>query len=253
MSAPVLWHLGPSHYSEKVRWALAWKRVEHRRRTAPAAAHMLVAARLTRGRHRTFPVLELEGEAIGDSTAIIGALEARFPDPGLYPGDPRERRRALDLEERFDEALGPAVRVLGWHHMRGDRERVGQIVARELPQPLRSVPGVRPAATEFVRQFVALRYGARGADGAARAEERIASELDFLDSQLEDRAHLVGDSFSVADLSAAALLYPLVLPLEGPKLPAPPASAEPFLNTLRTRPFWGWVQRIYARYRKPRE
>ena len=32
---PILWHLGVSHYSEKVRWALAYKGVEHERRTAP--------------------------------------------------------------------------------------------------------------------------------------------------------------------------------------------------------------------------
>ena len=37
MSKPVLWHIGISHYSEKARWALDYKRVEHERGRRPGA------------------------------------------------------------------------------------------------------------------------------------------------------------------------------------------------------------------------
>src|SRR3954452_24265812 len=93
-----LWHIGISHYSEKVRWALEYKGVEYERRAPMPSAHMVVALWLTRGREKTFPVLRIGDETIGDSSAIIGALEKRFPEPELYPEDPAERRRALDLE-----------------------------------------------------------------------------------------------------------------------------------------------------------
>ncbi len=36
-------------------------------------------------------------------------------DPPLYPTDPVERRRALALEDWFDENLGPAVRRYVFH------------------------------------------------------------------------------------------------------------------------------------------
>ena len=127
MSKPTLWHLGVSHYSEKVRWALDWKGVEHERREPPPPVHMGLALWWSRGETKTFPVLELEGERILDSTAIIGALEARWPEPPLYPEDPSERRRALDLEDFFDEGLGPAVRLFGWHHLRRDSELLGRV------------------------------------------------------------------------------------------------------------------------------
>src|SRR5207247_9967776 len=107
MAKPTLWQIEISHFSEKVRWALDYKGIEHERRAPTPGAHMAVALWLTRGRHKTFPVLQLDGEAIGDSTAIIGALERRFPDPALYPEDPRERPRALALEDFFAVALGP--------------------------------------------------------------------------------------------------------------------------------------------------
>ena len=52
---PVLWHLGVSHYSEKVRWAVAYKGIEHERKTIPPGAHMLTALWLTREELRASP------------------------------------------------------------------------------------------------------------------------------------------------------------------------------------------------------
>src|SRR5215218_11350574 len=106
---PVLWHLKVSNYNEKARWALDYKRVPHVRRALTAGEHRRVARKLTGG--STFPVLVLDGKAIGDSTRIIEELERRYPDPPLYPSDPVARRRALALEEFFDEGLGPYVRL----------------------------------------------------------------------------------------------------------------------------------------------
>src|SRR6478609_8498141 len=116
-SKPLLWHIWISHYSEKARWALDFKRVPHRRRAMPGGFHMIAALALTHGEVYTFPILELDGEVISDSTEIIGALERRHPEPSLYPKDPVERRRALDLEDYFDEELGAPLRLLGFHEM----------------------------------------------------------------------------------------------------------------------------------------
>src|SRR5919109_3378038 len=119
-NTPILWHLSISHYSEKARWALDYKSVEHERRASMPGPHMARAFRLTRGRQVTLPVLELDGKRIGDSTAIIEALERRFPEPPLYPDDPEERRRALEIEEFFDEEFGPYLRFLVVQHMLPD-------------------------------------------------------------------------------------------------------------------------------------
>src|ERR671936_1025779 len=125
----VLWHLPISHFSEKARWALAYKGVEHERKAPPPGIHIAVALRLTRGRQYTLPVLELDGKRIGDSTAIIEELERRFPEPPLYPADPEERRRALELEDWFDEELGPYLRRFLFHRGRADRKKFNEVVA----------------------------------------------------------------------------------------------------------------------------
>src|SRR6266480_584462 len=75
---PVLWHLKVSHYNEKARWALDYKGIPHIRRAAMPGLHRRTARRLSGG--RTFPILVLDGTAVGDSTQIIAALEDRYPE-----------------------------------------------------------------------------------------------------------------------------------------------------------------------------
>src|SRR3954465_12429814 len=101
MPQPLLWHLPISHFSEKVRWALDWKRVPHRRRVMPPGLHPFAGLVMTRGRGFTMPVLVADDRHIGDSTAIIEWLEERSRSRSLYPSDPAERARALDLEDWF--------------------------------------------------------------------------------------------------------------------------------------------------------
>ncbi len=132
---PILWHLVVSHYSEKVRWALDHKWIPYNGCAQPPGVHIAVAAWLTRGRQFTLPVLQLEGRRIGDSTAIIAALEKRFGEPPLYPADPDERAHALELEEWFDEELGPAARRFAFHEAPLTASASRSSRRRSLPHP----------------------------------------------------------------------------------------------------------------------
>ena len=248
--SPVLWHIWISHYSEKARWALDYKRVPHRRRALPGGFHMAAAAALTRGRSATFPVLVLDGEAIGDSTAIIGALERDRPEPSLYPEDPAERRRALDLEEYFDEELGPAIRLLAWHELTGDPQRLAQLTKRFLPADLRETQPALDLSAAFASVFTGLRYDARSEEAAERSRRRVVAALDRLETELDGDEYLVGGRFSVADLTAAALFYPLALPPEGPDIGDPPEGFERFRHPLAERPGFRWVVETYRRHRR---
>src|SRR5206468_8192844 len=98
MTPPVLWQFRFSHYNEKARWALDWKGIAH----VPRVLWMTG--------QRSLPVLVLDRETIHDSTRIIERLERLRPEPALYPADAGARRRALALEDFFDEELGPHVR-----------------------------------------------------------------------------------------------------------------------------------------------
>jgi len=250
MSRPQLWHLPVSHYSEKVRWALAYKDVEHGRHAPPPGSHIPIALVLTRGRTATLPVLGLDGRHVGDSTAIIAALEERYPDPPLYPVDPHERRRALELEDWFDEQVGPAMRQFAFHTFRSDPERFRAVAVKSSPPPLRRFSGALGA---YGRAFTNLRFKAGDAAAAARSREQIVAGLDRIETELGGADYLVGDRFSVADLTAAALLYPLVLP-PGSPLPRAtmPAELTRFVAGLGDRRALEWIEQTYARHRAHR-
>lgn len=89
----VLWHIELSHYSEKARWALDYKSIAYELRVPMPGLHGARSLMLTRGKQRRLPVIELEGRRIGDSTAIIAALEDYRPEPALYPDDPAQKAR----------------------------------------------------------------------------------------------------------------------------------------------------------------
>lgn len=249
-SLPTLWQIDVSHFSEKARWGLAWKGVEHRRRSPVPGAHMAVALWLTRGAQYTFPVLSIDGRQIGDSTAIIAALEERFPDPPLYPADVTSRRRALELEDFFDEELGPYIRQLAWFEFGNDPERFAALMERTAPRPLAKFG--RPTAA-YARAYTALRFRAGDRQKAEQSRAKVLAALDRLEAELGDGEYLVGESFSVADLTAASLFYPLVLPEEGP-MPADQPSArgfESFRAPLKERRGSKWVAEMFRRHRKP--
>lgn len=243
---PVLWQLQISHYNEKVRWALDLKRVPHVRRSLLPGVHMLVARYLT-GDTDTTPVLTLEGSSIGDSTRIIAALEERWPQPPLYPEDQEERRRALELEEFFDEELGPHIRRALYHELLTHPEMVIPLFTH----------GQRGPARILVRAgFPMLRVGMRrkmqiNSAAAERSRRKMVEAMDRLEEEIGPSGYLVGDSFTVADLTAAALFYPIVRPPEFPypSLSEPPDSARELLEPLAGRPGGEWVAETYRRHR----
>jgi glutathione S-transferase len=242
---PTLWHIELSHYNEKARWALDYKGIEHVRRAPLPGAHNIYAGVLTRGKQRRLPVLRIDGRTVGDSTAIIAALEARQPDPPLYPADPAERARALELEDYFDEQLAPAVRAFAWHHIVRQPGGIGAAIAPTRARRRRFFTATAPIG----RLIISADYHAT-ATHADESRVAILAAADRLERELQPSGYLVGDAFSVADLAGAALFTPLLAPPERPYVPgvAPPAVAE-LREELGQREAGRWVFEMYARHR----
>jgi glutathione S-transferase len=244
---PTLWHLKVSHYNEKARWALDHKQVPHVRRAVVPGRHNALAKKLTGGRGNTLPVLFLDGEPIGDSSAIIEALEKRNPDPPLYPADPEERRRALELEDLFDEELGPYTRRLSVHHMLPERELIlGAFFQDVQGVQRRAMAAAYPAVRRTMSSTLEIND-----ETLPPAFEKVRAAGERFKGELQPSGYLVSDRFTVADLTLAALLSPIVAPEQFP-YPQPQRGhprLAPLIEVLDEYGLADWTRGIYARHR----
>jgi glutathione S-transferase len=245
MDTPLLWHIPFSHFNEKVRWALDYKRIAHRRKVL--GADYLIRAWRATGRG-TLPILFLDGRAIGDSTHIIAALEDRQPEPALYPGDAAARRHALALEDDLDEQLGPALRAAVVTPLfRHDPDLALQVLTTGMPE------GAYRSLRPIVRIFPAFyRFRHKISDAKIEADRAtVDAALDRIERERQGRAYLVGDAFTVADLTAAALLSPLLQPpeIQYPLRVELPPYLQDYRATLLRHPAMQWAADIYRLHR----
>jgi len=245
METPELFHFPVSHYNEKVRWALDFKGWPHRR-TALVAGFHIPRTRWLSGQNR-LPVLVLEGRAMHDSTAIIAELELLRPEPALYPSSSPDRARALALEDHFDEQAAPDLRRLFWSTYIDDTANCARL----------ATDGFRPSTQWLWRTlFPAIRPAFRRNMGVGRAQvatarKRLAQHIDRIESEIGPGGYLVGDRFTIADLTAAAVMTAILRPPEFPyPLPEPwPAALVELRTSIVDRPGCQWVLDIYRRHR----
>jgi glutathione S-transferase len=241
---PTLWHFRLSHYNEKARWALDFKRVPHRRHGVIPGPHVPVIWWLTG--QTEVPVLRLDGATISDSTRIIAALEAHRPEPSLYPADPAARTRALALEDFFDEELGPHIRRTFFFHVLQDPARATALLTVDESSLTKTL---YRAAFPLVRTV--MRSGMQiDETRAAESRAKVLAAFDRLEAELQPSGYLVGDAFTVADLTAAALLAPLLHTDEFPyRLPPLLPPLAEWRASVADRPGFRWALDMYRRHR----
>ncbi|HEY6259235.1 MAG TPA: glutathione S-transferase family protein [Xanthobacteraceae bacterium] len=241
MNTPLLWHIPLSHSNEKARWALDYKRIAHHRQVL--GADYLIRAWRATGRG-TLPILFLVGRAIGDSTHIIAALEERYPEPPLYPRDVAARQRALALEDYFDEQLGPAVRAtIITPLFRHDPDIAVRVLTTGMPDKAhQTLPPLRRIFPAYYRFRHKIRDAKLEADRAT-----VNAALDRIEQERQGRPYLVGDAFTVADLTAAAMLGVLLQPpdIQYPLRIELPPYLQDYRATLLRHPAAQWAANIY--------
>ena len=245
MNASLLWHIPLSHYSEKVRWALDYKGIAHRRRVLGPDYLIRVWRATGQGK---LPVLWLAGRAIADSTRIIAALEEHYPEPPLYPRDAAMRQRSLTLEDDLDDTLGPALRAaIVTPLFQHDPDIALRVLTTGMGgkayPTLRPLLGIFPAFYRFRHRI--------SASNLERDRAIVATALDRIEHQRQGHAYLVGEAFTVADLTAASMLGALLQP---PEIQYPlevklPLYLKDYRAKLLRHPAMQWAAGIYRLHR----
>lgn len=91
------------------------------------------------------------------------------------------------------------------------------------------------------------------AETAAQSRTAVTAAMDHLEREISSSGYLVGASFTIADLTAAALLYSVARPPEFPYAMIAdhdlPASWREFVDSLAQRPGGQWIAQIYRSHR----
>jgi glutathione S-transferase len=184
-------------YTEKVRRALLYKRLsfdfcepttpEDYQRWNPKSGML--------------PVLHVGDEVIEDSTQILFALDARYPDPPLLAPDPMVASQQRQLEDWADECFL-------WHWMRYRR----MIGGGELTLPLKGDKLDQPREKErqvgaFRRLLAWLRAGGTWERPITGLQRELGLRMDDLVNFLGARPFFYSDRLSVADLGVYAMLF----------------------------------------------
>jgi glutathione S-transferase len=245
----VLYQFPFSHYCEKTRWQLDAKGLSWVPRDMPPGSHRLVAARYQTA--NTVPLLVDGSVAVGDSAAIGRYLEAAYPERPLVSAAPDERAKSYAIEAEFDEGLGRDVRLWIYGTLALERGATS-IWARYYSGWSRAlVVLTRPILEPVVRRKYRMRP-----DSVATASQRLDEQIDALERMIEASAsgYLVGKQLSVADIAAASLLAPLVVPAGSPweRLDDMPAEIEERRERICERPAGRWVLERYRHDRQAR-
>ncbi|MEM9543495.1 MAG: glutathione S-transferase N-terminal domain-containing protein [Cyanobacteria bacterium P01_E01_bin.42] len=190
----LLLQFSTSHYCRKARLALGYKKIAYRVENLTPGLHVLKLRPLTG--LTTVPVLLPEEaetpKAIADSTAIFQYLDAIRPEPPLYPTDSALKTRAELLEDWLDESIGTATRFVYYDYRAGEGQAIDpSLFSRLLINVVRRQYGISAQAVKLARS-------------------RLHLAMQVL-SSWQQSPTLIGETLSIADLAAAALLSPLAL------------------------------------------
>lgn len=237
-----------SHYNEKVRWALDHKRIPHVRTNYLPGPHAMTMLRLTR--QTQVPVVRIGGEILHDSARIIDELEKRFAEHPLYPVDRAERKKALELQALFDAEIGPKVRRGVFAALLTEPDYVCGMFSEDRSAFARSI---YRSMFPLTRTIMKTSMGIAGPASIDEAHEGTRRGFELVAAEAGPDGYLVGNRFTIADLTAASLLAPAVMPPSSPMaLPEPkPQRLQTWLEQWANHPGAQWVLERYRRDRPP--
>jgi len=237
-----------SHYCEKTRWALDTLGIDYQLKTLAPGSHIKFAKenQLKRG---SLPILiTSDNQVIQGSKHIIDWAEQQSVNKTSLSETSSQHHAA---EKRLDDILGVHVRRFFYSEALIEQSAsVKKIFMAELSLIERCKLSLAwPLIQKMMIQAMDLGYS-QGLESL----KIIEGELDWLDSLIQsNKKFLIEDQFSRVDITAASLLGPLIKPNNHPLkdlIVMPPRLVQQ-TQQWQERPFWNWVDTLYATHRDP--
>jgi len=232
-----------SHYCEKVRWALDYKKINHKTVNLLPGLHVMKTKKLAA--RSSVPILVDDDKVIQGSGEIISYLDKDHPENSLTPVDEQLKANALKWEKYVDKEIGIHVRRCCYHILLEHPDIVIKFFAHQGPwygKPL--LRFMFPKLKTKMRDLMDINE-----ETAEASKVALSIAIDKIYNHLQEHSFLAGNQFSRADLAAASLLAPLRMPekygLNWPdKVPSQLATlSEEFKEKTL------WVDELYKNYR----
>ncbi len=203
---PAILHIIPfSHFTEKGMWILDYKGIPYDLKPLANPANRSEIAAVTGGT-TTLPVFHDGDTVIGDTTELALSRDERGPEPRLVPREEPERSEVLLWEDWADNSIGPHLRRWLFHHLRTEApDKAVQLFMSTGMSEFKAKMGWR-----FMGPKITKALGATTVNAKVSGNETTKA-MEILSVRLEGREFLVGDSFTLADLTVCALLTPATL------------------------------------------
>ena len=241
--ALVLYQFPISHFCEKARWALDYKGLDYTTKNLLPGLHVKTTKKLAA--RSSVPILEHDGRSVQGSEQIITYLDEHFPEKKLTPVNSHDAQFALEWERYLDREIGVHLRRYVYHTLLQHPDLVIGFFATGGPfwaKPFLKV--VFPKLSRTMRKLMDINEAT-----AAKSRQSMLMALERLNDALDEKSYLVGERFSRADLTAAALLAPLFMPPQF-GLAWPAAMPEPLQSDVRAlAPQLAWAEKIYQQHR----
>lgn len=238
-----------SHFNEKARWALDLKAVDHVRIGHLPGPHGLGIKKIS-GQPQT-PVLDWHGDIIAGSTDIILRINQEVPSPPLLPEEPALRQEVLSYCKTLDESLGPATRSLIFSGLVDAPGYTADMFSRGKPGLTRFIyRRMIPLVLPIIRKANGV-----NAENLLKAREITHQTMEDIIGKSAATGYLFGDTFTIADLTAAALLAPIAsVSHTDMKRPQPvPDAVQKIIDEFRGHPAIEWVKAVYDKHRPLRD
>jgi glutathione S-transferase len=185
---------------------------------------------------------------------MIDYFEPRSPaDRKLLPDSDNPEQAKADWTF-FNSTLGSATSVFGYYHLLKHREiMINPLSDGTLKFEVTAVRVAYPVFAGLLRLLLRL-----NASRAENALNEIRKVMQKVDERLSDgRPFLMGDHFSLSDMTFAVAAAPAVWPDEyGGKLPTladTPPEIQNAIAEMRDHPAGQFALRIYREHRTPRK
>src|SRR5262245_59289149 len=210
--ALLLYDIFWSHYCEKARFCLDFKRLPYTLvRVNPFTRREVIDL----GARGDVPVLRDDARVIAGSEAIAAHLETFHPDPPLLPEEEAAREETLRLERIYDTELGLDSRRVAYQvALERPEMLLGTILWTRAPKRWLNRPLLRIVEPRLRRKF---RIHPREVEESLGRLRRLLPEMQ---SRVTRTGFLVGDRLTLADITAVSLLDPLEIVPEFVRDPA---------------------------------